>query len=110
MMKIQLRALSKIFITNYIGGLITESTFADFWLISGLESWLSNLFIGKAYGNSYIKGKVYKLILKFKKICKEGKEIHPLYTNNFSHPMELQLDNVSYLLLMKIKKIELKKI
>ena len=97
MMKIQLRALSKIFITNYIGGLITESTFADFWLISGLESWLSNLFIGKAYGNSYIKGKVYKLILKFKKICKEGKEIHPLYTNNFSHPMELQLDNVSYL-------------
>ena len=97
MMKIQLRNLSKIFITNYIGGLITESTFADFWLISGLESWLSNLFIGKAYGSSFIKGKVYKLILKFKKLCKEGKETHPLYTNNFSHPMELQLDNVSYL-------------
>ena len=32
--KIQLRMLSKIFITNYIGGLIIEKTYADFWIIN----------------------------------------------------------------------------
>ena len=92
--KIQLRMLSKIFITNYIGGLIIEKTYADFWIINGLETWLSNLFLIKVFDNCYIKAKLYKYILKFKKICKAGKEILPLYTNNFSHPIEMQINPV----------------
>ena len=92
--KIQLRMLSKIFITNYIGGLIIEKTYADFWIINGLETWLSNLFLNKVFDNAYIKAKLYKYILKYKKLCKEGKEVLPLYTNNFSHPIEMQLNPV----------------
>ena len=92
--KIQLRMLSKIFITNYIGGLIIEKTYADFWIINGLETWLSNLFLNKVFDNAYIKAKLYKYILKYKKLCKEGKEVLPLYTNNFSHPIEMQLNPI----------------
>ena len=92
--KIQLRILSKIFITNYIGGLIIEKTYADFWIINGLETWLSNLFLNKVFDNAYIKAKLYKYILKYKKLCKEGKEVLPLYTNNFSNPIEMQLNPV----------------
>ena len=92
--KFQLRILSKIFINNYIGGLIIEKTYADFWIINGLESWLSNLFLNKAFDSCYIKAKLYKWILKFKKICKAGKEILPLYTNNFSHPIDIQLNQI----------------
>ena len=33
-------------------------------------------------------------MLKLKKICKEGKEISPLYSNNFSHPVDIQLNLV----------------
>ena len=78
--KIQLRMLSKIFLTNYIGGLIIEKTYADFWIINGLETWLSNLFLNKVFDNAYIKAKLYKYILKYKKLCKEGKEVLPLFT------------------------------
>ena len=92
--KIQLRMLSKIFLTNYIGGLIIEKTFADFWIINGLETWLSNLFLNKVFDNAYIKAKLYKYILKYKKFCKQGKEVLPLYTNNFSHPIEMQLNPI----------------
>ena len=92
--KIQLRMLSKLFITNYIGGLIIEKTYADFWIINGLESWLSNLFLNKVFDSCYIKAKLYQYILKFRKICEEGKEILPLYTNNFSHPVEMQINQI----------------
>ena len=92
--KIQLRMLSKIFLTNYIGGLIIEKTYADFWIVNGLETWLSNLFLNKVFDNAYIKAKLYKYILKYKKLCKEGKEVLPLYTNNFSHPVEMQLNPI----------------
>ena len=92
--KIQLRMLSKIFLTNYIGGLIIEKTYADFWIINGLETWLSNLFLNKVFDNAYIKAKLYKYILKYKKLCKQGKEVLPLYTNNFSHPIEMQLNPI----------------
>ena len=74
MMKFQLRVLSKVFITNYIGGLITESSYAEFWIICGIESWLSDLFMGKAFGTSYLKNRVYNYILKFKSFCKKGKD------------------------------------
>ena len=115
--KIQLRMLSKIFITNYIGGLIIEKTYADFWIINGLESWLSNLFLNKVFDSYYIKAKLYKYILKFKKICKEGKETLPLYTNNFSHPIEMQLNPIYdlkskiifHLLESKVEKIFIQK-
>ena len=93
--KIQLRMLSKLFITNYIGGLIIEKTYADFWIINGLESWLSNLFLTKAFDTCYTKDKIYHYILKFKKICKHGLETIPLYTNNYAHPIELQLNQVN---------------
>ena len=92
--KIQLRILSKIFLTNYIGGLIIEKKYADFWIINGLETWLSNLFLNKVFDNAYIKAKIYKYILKLKKLCKEGKEVLPLYTNNFSNPIEMQLNPI----------------
>ena len=97
MLKHQLKILSKVFITNYIGGLITESSYADFWIICGIENWLSDLFLGKAFGSSYLKNRIYKYILKFKKISKHGKELHPLFTNSFSHPIENQLNEISYL-------------
>ena len=92
--KIQLRMLSKLFITNYIGGLIIEKTYADFWIINGLESWLSNLFLNKVFDSCYIKAKLYQYILKFRKMCKAGKETLPLYTNNYSHPIEMQLNQI----------------
>ena len=92
--KIQLRMLSKIFLTNYIGGLIIEKTYADFWIINGLETWLSNLFLNKVFDNAYIKAKLYKYILKYKKLCKQGKEVLPLYTNNYSHPIEMQINPI----------------
>ena len=92
--KFQLRTISKLFINNYIGGLIIEKTYADFWIINGLETWLSNLFLNKVFGNQYIKAKIYKWMLKLKKICKEGKETFPLYSNNFSHPIDIQLNSV----------------
>ena len=95
--KFQLKILSKLFITNYIGGLIIEKTYADFWIISGLENYISNLFLNKLYNNNYIKLKIYKWILKLKKECKNGKETLPLYTNNFSNPVEIQLNNINNL-------------
>ena len=90
--KFQLRNLSKIFINNYIGGLIIEKTYADFWIINGLENWLSDLFLSKAYNDYYIKDKLYKRLLKLKKICKKGEETLPLYNNNFSNPIDIQLN------------------
>jgi len=115
--KFQMRMLSKIFITNYIGGLIIEKTYADFWIINGLESWISNLFLNKIYDKYYIKSKIYNWLLKFKSLSKKGKEILPLYTNNFTHPIEIQLDPIFnlkskilfHLLESKVKKIHLQK-
>ena len=92
--RFQLRNISKIFLTNYIGGLIIEKSYADFWIINGFESWISNLFLKKVFKNNYIKSKLYKWILKLKKICKKGKEILPLYTNHFSHPIDIQLNPI----------------
>ncbi len=51
----QIRTLAKLFITNYIGGLINEYDFADFWLICSLENWLRDCFLQKYLGNMYIK-------------------------------------------------------
>ena len=86
--------ISKIFITNYIGGLIIEKTYSDFWIINGLENYLSHLFLNKLYNNNYRKIKLYKWLLKLKKECKKGKETLPLYTNNYSNPVEIQLNPI----------------
>ena len=95
--KFQLKIISKLFITNYIGGLIMEKTYADFWIINALENYLSHLFLNHLFNNNYIKIKLYKWLLKLKKECKNGKEILPLYTNNYANPMEIQLNPISYL-------------
>ena len=90
----QLKILYKLFITNYIEGLIIEKSYADFWIINGLENWISDLFLNKLNNNNYIKIKIYKWLLKLKKECKNGKETLPLYTNNFSNPVEVQLNPI----------------
>ena len=89
----QLRSLGKLFITNYIGGLINEYEFADFWLIISLENWLRDCFLQKYLGNMYIKvifnfikKTIHDNLRKFKTICKNGLEKRPLFTNNFYHP------------------------
>ena len=115
--KFQMRMLSKLFITNYIGGLIIEKSYADFWIINGFESWISNTFLNKIYDKYYIKSKIYNWLLKFKQLSKKGKEILPLYTNNFTHPIEIQLNPIFnlkskilfHLLESKVKKIHLQK-
>jgi len=115
--KFQMRMLSKLFITNYIGGLIIEKSYADFWIINGLENWISNLFLNKIYDKYYIKSKIYNWLLKFKHLSKKGKETLPLYTNNFTHPIEIQLNPIFnlkskilfHLLESKVKKIHLQK-
>jgi len=86
-MEFQMKNLGKIFITNYIGGLINEADFSDFWLINGIENWLSDCFLLKCFGNNFIKNRIYRYLKKFKKISKYGKEKKPLYTNMYSHPV-----------------------
>jgi len=86
-MEFQLKNLGKLFITNYIGGLINEADFSDFWLINGIENWLSDCFLLKCNGNNFMKNRIYRYMKKFKKITKYGKEKRPLYTNIYSHPM-----------------------
>ena len=96
--KFQLKILSKLFISNYIGGLIIEKTYADFWIISGLENWVNNKFLNKFFNdNNHIKIKIYKWLLKLKKECENGKEKFPIYSNNFSNPIEIQLNPIFYL-------------
>ena len=97
--KFQLKILSKLFITNYIGALIIEKSYADFWIINGLESWLSNLFLKKLFNNNnnHIKIKIYKWLLKLKKECENGKEKFPIHSNNFSNPIDIQLNPIFYL-------------
>jgi hypothetical protein len=87
LMEFQLKNLGKLFITNYIGGLINEADFSDFWLINGIENWLSDCYLLKCFGNNFLKDRIYKYLKKFKKISKYGKEKKPLYTNLYSHPM-----------------------
>lgn len=86
-MEFQLKNLGKLFITNYIGGLINEADYSDFWLINGIENWLSDCFLLKCYGDNFMKNRIYRYMKKFKKISKYGKEKKPLYTNMYSHPM-----------------------
>ena len=86
-MEFQLKNIGKLFITNYIGGLINEADFSDFWLINGIENWLSDCFLLKCFGNNHLKNRIYNYLRKFKKISKYGKEKKPLYTNIYSHPM-----------------------
>ena len=95
--KFQLKILSKLFISNYIGSLIIEKSYADFWIINGLENWLSNLFLKKLFNHNHIKIKIYKWLLKLKKEYKNGKENLPMYSNNFSNPIEIQLNPIFYL-------------
>ena len=95
-MEFQLKNFSKLFISNYIGGLISEYTYSDFWLINGIENWLSDNFLLKCYGPNYLKHRLNKYLKKFKKYVKDGKEKRPLYTSNFYHPVELQLDQLVY--------------
>jgi hypothetical protein len=96
-MEFQLKNLSKLFITNYIGGLINESKFSDFWLIVGLENWLSDNFLLKCFGQNYMKNRIMKYLRKFKNICNKGKDKRPLYSSLFTHPVELQTDHILYL-------------
>jgi hypothetical protein len=96
-MEYQLKNIGKIFISNYLGGLINESDYADFWLMCGLENWLSDHFLLKCFGQNYLKNKLYKYMTDLKKIAKSGKEKRPLFTNYFSHPAELQFDSLIYL-------------
>jgi hypothetical protein len=86
-MEFQLKNLGKLFITNYIGGLINEADYSDFWLINGLENWLSDCFLLKCFGSNFLKNRIYKFYKKFKKISKNGNEKKPLYTNSYIHPM-----------------------
>ena len=95
--KFQLKIISKIFFTNYIGGLIIEKKYADFWIINGLENWISYSFLNKLYNNNYIKIKIYKWLLKLRKECKKGNEFLPLYNNNFSNPFEIQVNSLIHL-------------
>jgi hypothetical protein len=87
LVEFQLKNLSKLFICNYIGGLINEYNFCDFWLICGLENWLSDCFLQKCFGNNFIKDRLFNYIRKFRKICISGKEKRPLYTNYYNHPV-----------------------
>ena len=93
----QLRNLAKLFITNFIGGIVNEMDFADFWLISGIENWLVFNFMTKCYGNIYMKGILVDTMNKYKNIVKKGQEVRPLYNNNYTHPVELQYDSILYL-------------
>ena len=95
--KFQLKIISKIFFTNYIGGLIIEKKYADFWIINGLENWISYSFLNKLYNNNYIKIKIHKWLLKLRKECKKGNEFLPLYNNNFSNPFEIQVNSLIHL-------------
>jgi hypothetical protein len=83
----QLKNLGKLFISNYIGGLINEYSYSDFWLICGIENWLSDCFLQKCFGNNFIKDRLFNYIRRFRKICENGKEKRPLYTNFYNHPM-----------------------
>jgi len=82
----QIHTLGKLFLTNFIGGLICETDYADFWLISGIENWLSDGFLLKFFGNVYLKNKVSEQMRKYKKLIKKGKEKKPMYNNQFTHP------------------------
>lgn len=93
----QLRSLSKIFISNFIGGIVHEEDYSDFWLICGIENWLAYNFMKKCYGNTYSKGAFLESMAEYKKIVKNGKEVRPLYPNNYTHPVELQTDSNLYL-------------
>lgn len=86
-MEFQLKNIGKLFISNYIGGLINEADFSDFWLINGIENWLSDCFLLKCFGSNFLKNRIYNYLRKFKKISKAGKEKRPLYTNFYSHPV-----------------------
>jgi hypothetical protein len=83
----QLKNLGKLFICNYIGGLINEYNYCDFWLICGLENWLSDCFLQKCFGNNFVKDRLFNYIRKFRKICLSGKEKRPLFTNLYNHPV-----------------------
>lgn len=93
----QLRNLAKLFISNFIGGIINEYDFCDFWLISAIENWLVYNFMTKCYGNIYMKGLIIDTLNKYKYYCKNGFEKRSLYSNFYSHPIELQIDNIIYI-------------
>jgi hypothetical protein len=96
-MEYQLKNIGKLFITNYIGGLINEFNYSDFWLICGIENWLSDHFLLKCFGQNFIKNRLNSYMKELKKYSKNGLEKRPLYTNYYSHPMELQFDPLVYL-------------
>ena len=109
----QIRNLAKLFITNFIGGLLQEETFSDFWLICGIENWIVYTFMNKCYGSQYSKNAYIELLNEYSGKVENGYETKPLYTSNYIHPIELQLDKVVYLkslLVMLILEIQIEKV
>lgn len=97
LLNFQLRKLSTVFISNFIGGLIHEKSFTDFWILAGLEGWLTYCFMQKCNGNLYVKNLFLEKMKIYKNYVSNGLEKRPLYSNNYTHPVELQTCPIIYL-------------
>ena len=97
LLNFQIKKLSTLFISNYFSGLINEKDFSNFWLVIGIENWMSFCFLQKCFGNLFAKNMFIEKMNSFKKYVKNEMELRPLYSNNFIHPVELQMCPVLYL-------------
>ena len=82
------------FSTNWAGSYMRMHSWADVWLILGLQNYLANSYIGERMNSNDLRFSIKKSNATYCKFVSQGLEIRPLFSQFFSSPNELLNDQV----------------
>eukprot|EP00742_Colponemidia_sp_Colp-10_P011283 GILJ01012519.1.p1 GENE.GILJ01012519.1~~GILJ01012519.1.p1 ORF type:complete len:1238 (+),score=199.53 GILJ01012519.1:293-3715(+) len=79
---------------NYFGGLMGPRTWADWWLVIGLNGFLSDQFFRKQFGNNEFRFRLAREMERYTDLVDSGDDLRPLYSTSFPHPGDLVFSEV----------------
>lgn len=79
---------------NWMGSTFRMMTWADYWMIVGLQDYLARSYIGDRQDRNLLRFDIMKKVKRYCYYVEKGIEARPLCSLYFSHPNELKLDTV----------------
>lgn len=79
---------------NWTGCYMRMHSWADVWLIIGLQKYLANSYVGERINSNELRFSIKKQNAEYCKFVSQGLEIRPLFSQFFSSPNELLNDQV----------------
>jgi aminopeptidase N len=79
---------------NWTGCHMRMHSWADVWLVLGLQKYLANSYVGERINSNELRFGIKKQNAEYCKFVSQGLEIRPLFSQFFSSPNELLNDQV----------------